>query len=169
MNAKRMSFIALCALGLLALPAAYPLAVQAADAPAIQAKEGWYKALVDYDFVHQNVSIPPKKGVMLIDSRPAARQYDPGHIPGAVNRPFAANLRPDGLFKPAEQLRAEFLQLLNGRDPATAVHHCGSGVSTMPNLLAMEVAGLGRQALYPGSWSEWCTTHPALPVATGPA
>ena len=49
MNAKRMSFIALCALGLLALPAAYPLAVQAADAPAIQAKEGWYKALVDYE------------------------------------------------------------------------------------------------------------------------
>ncbi len=24
-------------------------------------------------------SIPPKKGVMIIDSRPAARQYDPGH------------------------------------------------------------------------------------------
>ncbi|MFA4969401.1 MAG: rhodanese-like domain-containing protein, partial [Sulfuritalea sp.] len=31
------------------------------------------------------VDIPLKKGVMIIDSRPAARQYDPGHIPGAVN------------------------------------------------------------------------------------
>ena len=117
------------------------------------------------------------QAVVVIDARGEVRfrgesePIDPvaGHIPGAVNRPFAANLRPDGLFKPAEQLRAEFLQLLNGRDPATVVHHCGSGVSTMPNLLAMEVAGLGRQALYPGSWSEWCTTHPALPVATGPA
>ena len=24
---------------------------------------------------------------MIIDSRPAARQYDPGHIPGAINIP----------------------------------------------------------------------------------
>jgi rhodanese-related sulfurtransferase len=60
----------------------------AADAAAIQPKDGWYnKALVDYDFVKQQVSIPPKKGVMIIDSRPAARQYDPGHIPGAINIP----------------------------------------------------------------------------------
>jgi thiosulfate/3-mercaptopyruvate sulfurtransferase len=44
------------------------------------------------------------------------------------------------------------------------VHHCGSGVSAIPNLLAMELAGLGRTALYPGSWSEWCTT-PGLPCA----
>jgi len=43
------------------------------------------------------------------------------------------------------------------------VHHCGSGVSAVPNLLAMELAGLGRQALYTGSWSEWSNT-PGLPV-----
>jgi hypothetical protein len=31
---------------------------------AIQPKDGWYtKALVDFDFMRQNVSIPPKKGV----------------------------------------------------------------------------------------------------------
>jgi thiosulfate/3-mercaptopyruvate sulfurtransferase len=113
----------------------------------------------------------------LIDARAAARfrgetePIDPvaGHIPGALNRPFAHNLGPDGCFKPADQLRAEFLSLLNGRDPASVVHHCGSGVSAVPNLLAMEVAGLGRQTLYPGSWSEWCTTQPPLPVATGAA
>jgi len=113
----------------------------------------------------------------LIDARATARfrgetePIDPvaGHIPGALNRPFAHNLGPDGCFKPADQLRAEFLSLLNGRDPASVVHHCGSGVSAVPNLLAMEVAGLGRQTLYPGSWSEWCTTQPPLPVATGSA
>ena len=44
-----------------------------------------------------------------------------------------------------------------GRDPATVVHHCGSGVSAVPNLLAMEIAGLGRTALFAGSWSEWCS------------
>ena len=62
----------------------------------------------------------------------------------------------------------EFETLLNGRDPATVVHHCGSGVSAVPNLIAMEIAGLGRTALYAGSWSEWCS-DPSRPVATGEA
>ena len=110
----------------------------------------------------------------VIDARAGARfrgevePLDPvaGHIPGALNRPFAENIGPDGHFKPAAQLRAEFEQLLAGRDPASVVHHCGSGVSAIPNLLAMEVAGLGRTALYPGSWSEWCNT-PDAPCAVG--
>jgi thiosulfate/3-mercaptopyruvate sulfurtransferase len=113
-------------------------------------------------------------GQTLIDARAAARfrgevePLDPvaGHIPGALNRPFGENMGPDGRFKPAAQLRAEFEQLLAGRDPATAVHHCGSGVSAVPNVLAMEVAGLGPTALYAGSWSEWCS-DPRRPVERG--
>ncbi len=89
-----------------------------------------------------------------------------GHIPGALNRPFALNLGPDGRFKSPEELRAEFESLLAGRDPASVVHHCGSGVSAVPNVLGMEIAGLGRTALYAGSWSEWCNT-PGLPCAQG--
>jgi thiosulfate/3-mercaptopyruvate sulfurtransferase len=61
-------------------------------------------------------------------------------------------------------LAAEFTVLLNGRDASSVVHHCGSGISAIPNLLAMEVAGLGSTALYAGSWSEWCNT-PGLPCA----
>jgi thiosulfate/3-mercaptopyruvate sulfurtransferase len=110
----------------------------------------------------------------LIDARAAARYrgevepLDPiaGHIPGALNRPFTENLGPDGKFKPAAQLRAEFEALLAGRDPATVVHHCGSGVSALPNLLAMHIAGLGPTALYAGSWSEWSNT-PGLPTRQG--
>ncbi len=89
-----------------------------------------------------------------------------GHIPGALNRPFAENLGPDGKFKPAAQLRAEFESLLAGRDPSTVVHQCGSGVSAVPNLLAMQIAGLGQTALYAGSWSEWSNT-PGLPTRQG--
>lgn len=89
-----------------------------------------------------------------------------GHIPGALNRPFAQNLDANGLFKPAQQLRAEFTAVLAGRDPATVVHHCGSGVSSVPNVIAMEVAGLGRTRLYAGSWSEWIN-NPMRPVAKG--
>jgi thiosulfate/3-mercaptopyruvate sulfurtransferase len=127
--------------------------------------------LVDTATVEQNLGRPDQT---LIDSRATPRfkgevePLDPvaGHIPGALNRPFAQNLGPDGKFKSAEQLRAEFTALLGQRNPATVVHHCGSGVSALPNLLAMEVAGLGRSSLYAGSWSEWCS-DPARPVARG--
>ncbi|MFC7408139.1 sulfurtransferase [Hydrogenophaga atypica] len=89
-----------------------------------------------------------------------------GHIPGALNRPFGLNLTQDGHFKSAAELRQEFDTLLAGRDPASVVHHCGSGVSAIPNVLGMEIAGLGRAALFAGSWSEWCNT-PGLPMAQG--
>ncbi len=110
----------------------------------------------------------------ILDARGAPRfrgevePLDPvaGHIPGALNRPFTENIGADGRFKPAAQLRAEFDTLLAGRDPATVVHHCGSGVSALPNLIAMEIAGLGRTGLYAGSWSEWCS-DPARPFAKG--
>lgn len=110
----------------------------------------------------------------VIDARAAARYrgevepLDPvaGHIPGALNRPFTENIGADGRFKPAPVLRAEFDTLLAGRDPATVVHQCGSGVSAVPNLIAMEVAGLGPTALFAGSWSEWCS-DPHRPVEKG--
>ena len=115
-----------------------------------------------------------QSGQTLIDARSAPRfkgevePLDPvaGHIPSALNRPFSLNLEADGRFKPAAQLKAEFEQLLAGRNPASVVHHCGSGVSAVPNLIAMEVAGLGPTALYAGSWSEWCS-DPKRPVAKG--
>ncbi|WBY00985.1 sulfurtransferase [Ramlibacter tataouinensis] len=110
----------------------------------------------------------------LVDARAAPRfrgevePLDPvaGHIPGALNRPFTQNIGPDGRFRPAPELRAEFQQLLQGRDPAGVVHHCGSGVSALPNLIAMELAGYGPSGLYAGSWSEW-SRDPARPVARG--
>ena len=110
----------------------------------------------------------------LIDARAAPRYrgevepLDPvaGHIPGALNRPFGLNLDEQGRFKPADTLRAEFEALLAGRDPASVVHQCGSGVSALPNLLAMEVAGFAPTRLFAGSWSEWCR-DPSRPVAKG--
>jgi thiosulfate/3-mercaptopyruvate sulfurtransferase len=115
-----------------------------------------------------------RPSLTLIDARGAARYrgevepIDPvaGHIPGALNRPFTDNLNAEGFFKSPEQLRSEFDSLLSGRNPQTVVHHCGSGVSAVPNILAMELAGLGVTRLYPGSWSEWCNT-PGMTCAKG--
>ncbi|KAB2899750.1 MAG: sulfurtransferase [Burkholderiaceae bacterium] len=113
-------------------------------------------------------------GQTVVDARAAPRYrgevepLDPvaGHIPGALNRPFTENIAADGRFKPAALLRAEFDALLQGRTTGTVVHQCGSGVSAIPNLLAMEVAGLGPTGLFAGSWSEWCS-DPARPVERG--
>ena len=87
MNVKRFAVIAALLAGLGAAPMLYPVPAEASGATALQPKEGWYKELVGFDFVRANVEIPLKKGVTIIDSRPGARQYDPGHIPGAINIP----------------------------------------------------------------------------------
>jgi len=108
----------------------------------------------------------------LVDARAPDRfrgeneTIDPvgGHIPGAVNRSFKDNLLPDGRFKPASELRAEWLALMAGVEPDEIIHQCGSGVSACLNLVAMEIAGLPGSRLYPGSWSEWCA-DPGRPVA----
>lgn len=110
----------------------------------------------------------------VLDARAAARYrgetepIDPvaGRIPGARNRPNVDNLGPDGRFKPAAQLCAEFEAVLGGIAPADVVHQCGSGITASHNLLAMEIAGLTGSRLYPGSWSEW-VSDPSRPVAKG--
>lgn len=115
-----------------------------------------------------------EQGGLLLDARSAERfagvvePLDPvaGHIPGAVNRPYQDNLR-DGRFKPAEELRAEFAALLQGRPPHALVAMCGSGVTACHHLLALEAAGLHGVGLYADSWSGWIA-DPANPVATGP-
>jgi thiosulfate/3-mercaptopyruvate sulfurtransferase len=86
-----------------------------------------------------------------------------GRIPGSANRFFKDNLRPDGRFKSAAELRAAFAAF---GDASSVVHQCGSGVTAAHNLLAMAHAGLEGSRLYPGSWSEWCA-DPARPVERG--
>ncbi len=132
-----------------------------------------FKADVDS---HQNLAVDQilaaqNHGAVLVDARSAERfrgeqePIDPvaGHIPGALNRPMTDNL-VDGFFKPAAQLRDEWLVVLGDQQPDQVVHMCGSGVTACHNLLAMEIAGLQGSRLYAGSWSEWIR-DPARPVA----
>lgn len=116
----------------------------------------------------------PRHDLLLLDARAAERyrgDVEPidavaGHIPGALNRPYARNLAADGTFRPPRELRSEIDAILHGRAAGDVVHYCGSGVSACHNLLAMTIAGYPLTRLYPGSWSEW-SADPKRPVARG--
>lgn len=81
-----------------------------------------------------------------------------GHIPGAINLPFAENL-DNGAFKSPDALRAQYTSLFGEVPPDHVVVHCGSGVTACHTLLALEAAGLHGASLYVGSWGEWCRNH----------
>ncbi|WP_137189035.1 sulfurtransferase [Stenotrophomonas rhizophila] len=109
----------------------------------------------------------------LLDARAGERfrgevePLDPvaGHVPGAVNRPFALNVA-DGRLRPAPDLRAALQPLIGTHAPEQVVLMCGSGVTACHLLLAMEVAGLHGAKVYADSWSGW-VSDPSRPVATG--
>jgi thiosulfate/3-mercaptopyruvate sulfurtransferase len=99
----------------------------------------------------------------LIDARAPERYrgdvepIDPvaGHIPGARNLPSTSLLADDGSF---------LLDPAVGDDGTVGVY-CGSGVTASVVVAALATAGVDA-ALYPGSWSEWCSDS-TRPVARG--
>lgn len=126
-------------------------------------------ALPDYAAIAQGLE---EESIVLIDARAAPRfrgETEPldaaaGHVPGARNRPFSANLDGDGRFKSARQLHEEFIALIGDHAPSHVVHMCGSGVTACHNLLAMEHSGLSGSRVFAPSWSGWID-DPARPRA----
>jgi thiosulfate/3-mercaptopyruvate sulfurtransferase len=132
----------------------------------------WSWPMVDADEAEAFASDP---GRLLIDVRSPERwrgevePLDPvaGHIPGSVNVFLENNLRPDGRFKSAAELRRLYAPVLAGRDPSRVAVHCGSGVSACHTIYALEKAGFHGASLYVGSYSQWCRT--GRPIATARA
>ena len=87
MKTKHRILTAIFLAAFVAAPLTSTIAVAAEPAAAPQAKANHYTKLVDIDFVKKYAVIPVRTDVMIIDSRPAGRKYDVGHIPGAVNIP----------------------------------------------------------------------------------
>ena len=142
------------------------------EVPVVAAAD--YRGAFDSGQLFDAAEIPVRlaAGDLLLDARAAERyrgEVEPidrvaGHVPGAVNRPYAANLH-EGRFKPAEQLAQEFSALLGDRAPQQTIAMCGSGVTACHHLLAMAHAGLPGARLFTGSWSGWIE-DPARPVET---
>jgi thiosulfate/3-mercaptopyruvate sulfurtransferase len=108
---------------------------------------------------------------LLVDSRSAERFWgidepiDPvaGHIPGAVSAPYTENLNSEGFFLTEDELKERFENLLGEIPVENVTLYCGSGVTSIHNIIAMIIAGYGMPKLYPGSWSEWCA-DPDRPI-----
>lgn len=99
MKKSRPLAIATLLAAMLTIPVLHSPAVMAQESAASQARAGWYHQLVDQAFVAKHAVLPPPGDVVIIDSRPTARKYDLGHIPGALSLPDTqfeklANLLP---------------------------------------------------------------------------
>ena len=100
----------------------------------------------------------------IVDARPAGRfrgelpeprpGLRAGHIPGALNLPYANLLNPDGTMKAEDGLRAALAEAGVDLD-RPVITTCGSGVTAAIISLALERLGHRRHALYDGSWAEW--------------
>ncbi|MCP8940960.1 rhodanese-like domain-containing protein [Alsobacter sp. SYSU M60028] len=87
-----------------------------------------------------------------------------GHIPGATLFAYDANFRPDGTFRPKEELAkaATAVGLSAGR-PVTA--YCNTGqLSSVSWFVLSELLGYPSVKLYAGSMNAW--TRLGLPVET---
>ncbi|MEX2514143.1 MAG: sulfurtransferase [Cyclobacteriaceae bacterium] len=122
--------------------------------------EAWSLPLATMDEVEKAAK---NKEQLVVDVREAERyvgKMEPidlvaGHIPGAVNIPFAGNLDKKGFFLSPESLKKKYQQALGNTPPGQAIVHCGSGVTACHTLLALAHAGMEIPQLYVGSWSEW--------------
>lgn len=119
---------------------------------------GWPQAAVaDADAVSAHIAA----GGVVIDSRAPERyrgETEPldkiaGHIPGAINLPFADNLDGSGCFLSTDHLADRFATVTDG----SPIVYCGSGVTACHNALALESTGRPLPRVYVGSWSGWST------------
>ncbi len=100
---------------------------------------------------------------VLVDARERERfigEIEPidthaGHIPGAVNMPFALNQTGERAWLPRDELRKLWEPFLASAEDGNWVSMCGSGVTACHLALSAQYAGFAAPRVYIGSWSEW--------------
>lgn len=138
-----------------------PAAAIAEDREAYPAPAAWQLPTVTMETI--STWIEDTAPHLIVDVREESRYQglqEPidlvaGHIPTAINIPYAENLDDAGLFKSKEELHKIYNPVISDLKSSHAAVHCGSGVTACHTLLAIAIAGLNLPSLYVGSWSEW--------------
>lgn len=126
---------------------------------------------VDYQ---EFTSIKDSDDVVLLDARPPDKYEGqsfwpkPGHIPGAVNFPWAKLMAESNpaLLKPEEEISAMLTE--KGISPdKTVICSCGTGrEATNEFLLFKFYLGYPRVKIHEGAFTEW-VSYPDNPTVTG--
>jgi thiosulfate/3-mercaptopyruvate sulfurtransferase len=77
-----------------------------------------------------------------------------GAIPGAVHLEWTNNLKPDGTYKSAAELKAMY-ESLGVTPDREVVTYCQGGYRAAHSYLALRLAGFPRVRNFTGSWKEW--------------
>jgi thiosulfate/3-mercaptopyruvate sulfurtransferase len=132
-------------------------AITASERTEIRALRDDVLAAVDTQIGLVDVRSPEEyRGEKLApDHLPREQAQVPGHIPGAVNIPWARAAEDDGTFKSADDLRA-----LYGGNDITAdrkvIAYCRIGERSAHTWFALtELLGFPRVKNYDGSWTEY--------------
>ena len=117
--------------------------------------------LADYDYIKQNLG-----KTILIDARSkeeftgsVIRGARRGHIPGAINVDYLANISENGTIKDEKQL-AELYKIPKD---AQIVTYCQGAYRAANSFLALKKLGFTKIKVYLGSWGEW-SNRTELPV-----
>ena len=124
-----------------------------ADAAAVSA------ALADASACVLDARPEPRFRGTAEEPRPGLRR---GHMPGALNLPFA-DVFKHGVLKPRHELQEIIAPLI--ADSERTICSCGSGVTACIIAFAAEYIGYKNVAIYDASWCEWGLPG-ELPVVT---
>lgn len=115
-----------------------------ATAQTAPAKAGYYGKQVDLATVKQYAVLPKRADVTIVDARPAARKYDIGHIPTAINI-------PDSQF---DQLAGK---LLPQDKSQLVIFYCDGPECMLSHNSAYKAEKLGytNVRVYVGGFPEW--------------
>ena len=102
-----------------------------------------------------------RPGTVIVDTRSDGeycgtnvRAKRGGAIPGAKHVEWTRNLRPDGTFKPADELRAIY-EAAGVTPDQEVITYCQGGYRAAHAYLALRLLGYPRLRNYTGSWKEW--------------
>lgn len=89
-----------------------------------------------------------------------------GHIPGAMNIPWKANLNPDGTFKSRKELAEIYKDVLSSK---RCITYCNEGLhAAMPWFVLSELLKSKDVAIYDDSMSEWANSDQKTTVTAEP-